>query len=117
MTEKDVAAMLKEWEQLGYDTSGFNLGRGTDHEGESSEGQSRSPWPLAQDIVHEKQDGSFKVSIPDRRGKISPFHLIISAPFMCGGLGSIPPPHVLFRSPRPLHISSSDDIYGNTRVC
>jgi hypothetical protein len=72
MTEKDVAAMLKEWEQLGYDTTGFNLGQGSDHEGEGGEGQSRSPWPLAQDIVHERQDKSFKVSIPDRRGKILP---------------------------------------------
>jgi hypothetical protein len=67
MTEKDVEAMLREWEQLGYDTTGFNLGQTTIVDSEGGEGQSRSPWPHTEDMVAERQQRSFNVSIPDKR--------------------------------------------------
>ncbi len=72
MNEKDVNAMMKEWEQLGYDTTGFNLGPEASDSQEGGQGQSRSPWPLVQDMVNERQKRSYRVSIPDRRGKQSP---------------------------------------------
>jgi hypothetical protein len=71
MTDKDVEAMLAEWENKGYDTTGFNLGNGEYVDGEGSQGQSRSVWPLALDVNKERDQKSFKVSIPDRRGKHS----------------------------------------------
>lgn len=73
MTEKDVIGMLKDWEELGYDTSGFNLG--SDDGGEGGPGQSRNGWPLMIDLEAERAQGSFRVSIPDRRGKIEIFFL------------------------------------------
>lgn len=69
MSEKDVEAMLKDWEELGYDTKGFNLGQTHNIDDEGGEGQSRSPWPQAADMNREKEQRSFRVSIPDRRGK------------------------------------------------
>ncbi|TVY41111.1 hypothetical protein LSUB1_G002395 [Lachnellula subtilissima] len=62
MTEKDVEAKLKEWEDQGYDTAGFNLG-----EGENKKGQSCALWPQIEDVHEERQQRSFRVSIPDRR--------------------------------------------------
>ena len=80
MTDEDVEAMLKEWEQLGYDTTGFNLTYSLKGN-KDSEGQSRSPWPQAVDINEERQQRSFRVSIPDRTGKLKvPF---ATGPFCC----------------------------------
>lgn len=70
MSEKDMAAMLKEWEQLGYDTSGFNLGPDVAEGDEGSQGQSRSPWPLVKDVMQDRTQRSFRVSIPNRKGKL-----------------------------------------------
>ncbi|TGO54139.1 hypothetical protein BCON_0112g00120 [Botryotinia convoluta] len=65
MTQKDVAGMLKDWEELGYDTSGFNLG--SDDGGEGGPGQSRNGWPLTADVDAERDQRNFRVSIPDKR--------------------------------------------------
>lgn len=70
MSEKDVMAMMKEWEQLGYDTTGFNLGSDAVDSQEGGQGQSRSPWPLVQDVISERQQSSYRVSIPNRKGKL-----------------------------------------------
>ncbi|KAH7372104.1 hypothetical protein BKA64DRAFT_586888 [Cadophora sp. MPI-SDFR-AT-0126] len=67
LTEKDMVAMLKEWEQLGYDTSGFNLGPDISEGGEGSQGQSRSPWPLVKDVIQDRTQRNFRVSIPNRK--------------------------------------------------
>jgi hypothetical protein len=69
MTERDVEAMLKGWEELGYDTRGFNLGQTHTIDDEGGEGQSRSPWPQAVDMNHEREQRSFRVSLPDKRGE------------------------------------------------
>lgn len=68
MSGKDVEAMLRDWEQLGYDTTGFNLGQSYLEDREGGEGQSRSPWPQSQDMVVERQEKAYNVSIPDKRG-------------------------------------------------
>ncbi|TVY50717.1 hypothetical protein LCER1_G009168 [Lachnellula cervina] len=67
MTEKDVEAKLKEWEDQGYDTSGFNLGQGENVSGYAEKGQSCALWPQIEDVREERQQRSFRVSIPDRR--------------------------------------------------
>lgn len=74
MTQKDVVGMLRDWEELGYDTSGFNLGY--DEGGEGGPGQSRNGWPLMTDVEAERDQRTFKVSIPDRRGKIEVLFVI-----------------------------------------
>ena len=73
LSENDVHAMLREWDQLGYDTSGFNLGPTEVHHEEGGQGQSRGIWPVSQDMVQERQQRDFRVSIPDRRGKPGDF--------------------------------------------
>jgi hypothetical protein len=77
MSEKDVDAMLKDWEELGYDTKGFNLGHTHNIDDEGGEGQSCSPWPQAVDMNHEREQRSFRVSIPDRRGKSGHFFVTV----------------------------------------
>ncbi|TVY67395.1 hypothetical protein LSUE1_G009617 [Lachnellula suecica] len=67
MTEKDVEAMLEQWEQQGYNTSGFNLGEDENVSGDADKGQSCSVWPQMLDIQEERQHRSFRVNIPDRR--------------------------------------------------
>jgi hypothetical protein len=71
MTESEVQAMLAKWENEGYNTTGFNLGESEVVEGEGSQGQSKSVWPLTSDMERSRQEGSFRVSIPDRKGKLS----------------------------------------------
>jgi hypothetical protein len=68
LADKDVEAMLEKWEASGYDTTGFNLGHS--ESGEGGHGQSRGVWPPVEDVARERQQRSFRVSIPDRRGKL-----------------------------------------------
>ena len=71
LTDKDVDVRLTDWEQQGYDTAGFSLGH-EKQDGEAGQGQSRSVWPQAVEVNRERAQRQFKVSIPDRRGKIFP---------------------------------------------
>jgi hypothetical protein len=71
MNQKDVDAMVKEWEQFGYDTTGFNLGPTSPDAEEGTQGQSRGIWPYDQDMLKERTQREFRVSIPDRRGEFS----------------------------------------------
>lgn len=75
MNQKDVDAMVKDWEQLGYDTTGFNLGPAEPDAEEGSQGQSRGIWPYDQDMLSERAQRSYRVSIPDRRGEFLEFFL------------------------------------------
>lgn len=69
LTEAEVQAKLAKWEEDGYDTTGFNLGESEIVEGEGSQGQSRSVWPHTADVESSRQEKSFRVSIPDRKGE------------------------------------------------
>jgi len=75
MSEHDVDAMLREWQQLGYDTTGFNLGYMSDEDVGS--GQSRCVWPGVADIDIERAQRAFRVSIPDRRRRFT-FDLLLT---------------------------------------
>ena len=70
MTQGDYEAKLADWEQKGYNTAGFNLGHGDVVDPEGGLGQSRGIWPHTADIINERAQRSFKVGIPDRRGKL-----------------------------------------------
>ncbi|KAG9234087.1 hypothetical protein BJ875DRAFT_424579 [Amylocarpus encephaloides] len=68
MQQKEVEEMLKNWEDQGYDTTGFNLEyAGIDNGELGAQGQSCGVWPVLSDIVEERQQRSFKVKIPDRK--------------------------------------------------
>jgi hypothetical protein len=69
LTNEDMEAKLADWEQQGYDITGFSLGHEV-QDGEAGQGQSRSVWPQAIDVNREREQRQFRVSIPDRRGKI-----------------------------------------------
>ena len=100
MTEKDVEAMLRDWEQLGYDTSGFNLGQTVTDDHEGGEGQSRSLWPTTQDVIFERHQKSFRVSIPDKRGWFSfSLQLVVYAYIGCQ---SCHDKRTLSKSPLPI---------------
>lgn len=65
-----VEGMFREWEQLGYDTRGFDLDtpKGFAQPGEYS--QSRGAWPDPEDLRREVQQRAFKVLLPDLNGKL-----------------------------------------------
>lgn len=69
MTREDVQAKMTEWEDQGYNTSGFTVEEDDNFGPEGGSGQSRGIWPEAADVEQERQQRSFKVSIPNRRGK------------------------------------------------
>ena len=69
LTDKDVEAMLNDWEKLGYNIIGFNLGQPIGDNLEGAHGQSRNIWPHADDVLRERDQRAFRVNIPDRRGK------------------------------------------------
>ncbi|KFY08827.1 hypothetical protein V492_05873 [Pseudogymnoascus sp. VKM F-4246] len=67
LTEKDVVSMLRDWEQLGYNVTGFNLDADSEPHEAVSQGQSRGMWPDATEIRLERDARNYRISIPDRR--------------------------------------------------
>lgn len=65
-----VSAMLESWEQLGYNTRGFDL---EGHDGVSSSSpehsQSKGAWPDFDDISKERSERSYRVNLPDLNGE------------------------------------------------
>jgi hypothetical protein len=70
LDQSAVSGMLKSWEQLGYNTRGFDL---DGHDGVSSSSpehsQSKGAWPDFDDIARERSERSYKVVLPDLNGK------------------------------------------------
>jgi hypothetical protein len=65
---EEVARMLREWEGKGYDTNGFLLAPPSlDSPDCFTEGQSRAIHPEPEEESRERNERSFRVSIPDRR--------------------------------------------------
>lgn len=67
MTPTDVQKMLREYEQLGYNVSGFDLSHAEDSDSALVQGQSRVGWPTMDEIQQDRQAGNWRISIPDRR--------------------------------------------------
>ena len=67
MTPIDVDKMLRDWEQLGYNVTGFNLGNTDVNDTLGVQGQSRNVWPIVEAMLEERQMGKYRVSIPDPR--------------------------------------------------
>jgi hypothetical protein len=67
MTPTDVDKMLRDWEQLGYNVTGFNLGNTDVTDTPGVQGQSRNVWPNVEAMLDERQMGKYRVSIPNPR--------------------------------------------------
>ncbi|KAK4237838.1 hypothetical protein C8A03DRAFT_15642 [Achaetomium macrosporum] len=65
LTESDVSGMLRSWQQLGYNIDGFDLYEPAAELGASEYSQSRGAWPDPDDMVQERQQGGWKVLLPD----------------------------------------------------
>jgi hypothetical protein len=66
-TPADVQARLRQWEEEGYDTTGFVLGDILEANSSGlAGGQSRKIHPDPADMLAERRSHGYKVSIPDR---------------------------------------------------
>ncbi|RKF54850.1 hypothetical protein GcC1_208004 [Golovinomyces cichoracearum] len=67
MTEDETQKRIKNWQDMHYDTRGFNLAPVFAVDQESDPTQSRPCWPLPREIEDERRQKSYNVSVPDRR--------------------------------------------------
>lgn len=70
--QSDIQKMFDSWQELGYSVDGFDLlveGQvpGTD------DSQSRETWPSSDDVVKERAEQIYKVTLPDLNGNIRLF--------------------------------------------
>ncbi|KAK8073742.1 hypothetical protein PG994_004641 [Apiospora phragmitis] len=66
LSSSDIEAMYKSWEELGYNTQGFDLDapRGNLDPLETSS-RSRNEWPNLGDIARERSQRKYQVTLPD----------------------------------------------------
>ncbi|KAI8961812.1 hypothetical protein F5Y11DRAFT_348142 [Daldinia sp. FL1419] len=66
LNANDVKAMLRSWEELGYDIRGFDLeGHHALLDPLESYSQSRGEWPDSDDIINERSQHKYQVTLPD----------------------------------------------------
>jgi hypothetical protein len=66
--EVAVKGMLRSWEQLGYNISGFDLDRPAGEFAPGEQSQSRGAWPDFDELIRERKQGNWKVLLPDLNG-------------------------------------------------
>ncbi|KAK3489398.1 uncharacterized protein B0T23DRAFT_200744 [Neurospora hispaniola] len=64
LSESEVQARMRSWQQQGHDISGFDLEPPKTANQESTS-QSRGSWPDFDDLIQERQERSWKVLLPD----------------------------------------------------
>ena len=65
LRQQDIKRMFASWEELGYPVDGFDLlVEGYQPPG-TSDSQSRSGWPSADDVAHERSERKYQVTLPD----------------------------------------------------
>ena len=73
LRQDEIQKMFASWEELGYGVDGFDLlvegyqPPGTD------DSQSREAWPTGEDLIQERSQQNYKVTLPDLNGKITIF--------------------------------------------
>lgn len=65
LTESEVKGMLRDWEELGYNTRGFELDSPSEYAAPGENSQSRGAWPDFDDLDRERKAGAWKVLLPD----------------------------------------------------
>ncbi|KAI1825795.1 hypothetical protein F4861DRAFT_537605 [Xylaria intraflava] len=58
-------SMLRSWEQLGYNTRGFDLGAHESDAVSEKNSLSRDEWPAATDMIEERLNRNYHVVLPD----------------------------------------------------
>lgn len=64
----EVQRMFDSWSELGYSVHGFDLLVEGYHPAGTDDSQSRTTWPLSEDVAIERRDGKYKVQLPDLNG-------------------------------------------------
>ncbi|KAF4448469.1 hypothetical protein F53441_8137, partial [Fusarium austroafricanum] len=65
LRQDEIERMFSSWEELGYDISGFDLEvEGYQVEG-TADSQTRDSWPDFDEVAKEREQRSFKVTLPD----------------------------------------------------
>ncbi|KAF4986527.1 hypothetical protein FGRMN_10802 [Fusarium graminum] len=65
LRQNEIQRMFSSWEELGYDISGFDLEvEGYKVEG-TADSQTRDAWPNFDEVAKEREEHSFKVTLPD----------------------------------------------------
>lgn len=68
LRQDEIERMFASWEELGYDISGFDLEvEGYQVEG-TADSQTRDTWPDFDEVIKEREQRSFKVTLPDLDG-------------------------------------------------
>lgn len=73
LKQHEVINMFREWEELGYDIRGFDLNVPVEYTALPVEHHSRSrdEWPDVEEVIRERAEHNFKVTLPDLDGKPS----------------------------------------------
>ncbi|KAI1324547.1 hypothetical protein F5Y16DRAFT_423854 [Xylariaceae sp. FL0255] len=58
-------AMFRSWEELGYNIRGFDLDGAREPHALDNNSRSRGEWPAPEDMVNERSQGHYHVSLPD----------------------------------------------------
>ena len=66
LTPAEVQQRMRQWEEQGFDTAGFDLSDG-EIDDLSMPGQSRQVYPDLEDVRKEQQSGEVRVFIPDKK--------------------------------------------------
>lgn len=72
LRQSDIDKMFASWEELGYSTNGFDhVVEGYQPPG-TDDSQSRDAWPTSEDLVRERSERTYKVTLPDLNGEPRP---------------------------------------------
>ncbi|KAF5021207.1 hypothetical protein F66182_6759 [Fusarium sp. NRRL 66182] len=65
LRQDEIERMFSSWEELGYDISGFDLEVDGYQVDGTADSQTRDAWPNFDEVVKEREERSFKVTLPD----------------------------------------------------
>ncbi|KAK4154828.1 hypothetical protein C8A00DRAFT_14068 [Chaetomidium leptoderma] len=65
LSESNTSRMLRSWQQLGYNVDGFDLYEPAAEVDLGELSQSRGAWPDPDDLVRERNQGDWRVLLPD----------------------------------------------------
>lgn len=75
----EVEKMYASWKELGYSVDGFDLLVEGYQPSGTSDSQSRSGWPTADEMAQDRATNSYKVMLPDLNGMSFSFRILTSS--------------------------------------
>jgi hypothetical protein len=70
--QAEVSKIMRDWENQGYNTEGFELEPTNQFAEAGNYSQSRREWPTWDDIASERKTRTYQVTLPDLNGEIPP---------------------------------------------